>query len=68
MNVVSTGNGQIKTVRQHFRIGLSTTWTMDVDNKTELIDGATLDPNSAIIEPMDQTAAAAKAANATKHF
>ena len=36
-----------------------------IDNKTELVDGTTLDPNSAIVEPMDQTTAAA---NATKHF
>ena len=40
----------------------------DIDDKTELIDGTTLDPDSAIIEPMDQTASAAKAANATKCF
>ena len=44
------------------------TTILDFDNETERIDGATLDHDSAIIEPMDQTAAAAKAANATKHF
>ena len=40
----------------------------DLDDETELIDGTTLDHDSTIIDPMDQTAAAAKAANATKRF
>ena len=46
----------------------TSTTIVDVDNKTELIDGTTLDHDSVIVEPMDQTAAAAKAANATKCF
>ena len=40
----------------------------DLDDETELIDGTTLNNDSTIIDPMDQTAAAAKAANATKRF
>ena len=40
----------------------------DLDDETELIDGTTLDHDSTIIDPMDHTAAAAKAANATKCF
>ena len=41
---------------------------VDFDDETELIDCTTLDHDSTIIDPMDQTDAAAKAANATKRF
>ena len=44
------------------------TTIVDLDDKTELIDGTTLNNGSTIIDPMDQTTAAAKAANATKRF
>ena len=40
----------------------------DLDDKTKLIDGTTLNDDSTVIDPMDQTAAAAKAANATNRF
>ena len=61
------GNPQWKCV-QDYVLHLPQSRTIaDIDDKTEFIDGTTLDPDSTIIEPMDQTAAA-KAANANRRF
>ena len=62
------GNPCWKHVQDHALNLPRSTTIADIDNKTELIDGTTLDPNSTIIEPMDQTVVAAKAANATNCF
>ena len=62
------GNPHWKHAQDHTLNLPKPTMIADVDDETELIDGATLDHDSAIIDPMDQTASAAKAANATECF
>ena len=62
------GNVHWKHVQDYVLNPPKPTTITDFDNKTELIDGTILNHDSTIIDPMDQTAAAAKAANATRSF
>ena len=59
------GNPHWKHVQEYVLNPPKSTTIVDLDDETELIDGTTLDDDSTIINPMDQTAAAAKSANAT---
>ena len=62
------GNPHWKHVQDYVLNAPKPTTIVDFDNKTELIDGITLDHDNTIIDPMDQTTAVAKAANNTKRF
>ena len=62
------GNPYWKHVQDHALHPSTSTTITDIDNVTELVDGTILNHDSTIIEPMEQTASAAKAASATKCF
>ncbi len=61
-------NRHWRAVREYIMNPPPPTTVADLDDETELVDGTTLDPDSTIVEPMDATTSAAKAANATKRY